>query len=110
MDTRKPIENLTISCSNGVYNATWERDGRQFDFGVLYGYSSNRTYAQMKAIMEEEQGVILPSEIAVKSQFENPKAYKKVCHIPDELIQQKKEANVHYADVKLGQKDTNITL
>ena len=109
MDTKKPIENLTISCANGVYNTTWERDGRQFDFGVLYGYSSNRSYTQMKAIMEEEQGVILPSEIAVKTLYENPKAHKKVCHVPDELIQYKKE-HTHYSDVKFGEKGTNFTL
>lgn len=59
--------NLTVSEANGRWSAAWDRGGRHFTTDELYGCSDKRNYVQLKILLENEQGIVLPSEIALKS-------------------------------------------
>lgn len=69
MVDRKIVDysNLSLSEGNGHWCASWERGGRHFNTDELYGCSQKRSFSQLKSIMENDQGISLPPEIAVKS-------------------------------------------
>ena len=80
--------NLTLSEANGHWCASWERNCRSFNTDELYGCSMKRNYQNLKSILEQDQGIILPAEIAVKScctpQYEMT---RRVYKIDEKLLQ-----------------------
>lgn len=68
-DYRKTVDfsNLSLTEGNGHWCASWERNGRKFNTDELYGCMHKRSFAQLKSIMENDQGIPIPAEIAVKS-------------------------------------------
>lgn len=69
MVDRKIVEysNLQLSEGNGHWCASWERGGRHLNTDELYGCSQKRSFAILKRILEEDHGIVIPPEIAVKS-------------------------------------------
>ena len=98
------VKNLKVYESNGRWSASWDRDGKHFDMDELYGCSHKRTFAQLKNVLDEDHGIILPSEIAVKA-CAIQKGFKNVYAVDDRLITVRKDPKSIQKPVVYGCKD-----
>jgi hypothetical protein len=96
------IDNLKIFEIDGRWTASWDRNGRHFDVDYLYGCGHKRSFAQLKGILEEEHGIILPSELAVKSHAIQ-RGHKNIFVVDEKLLNYHKESKA-FSRVKYSNK------
>ena len=84
-------KNLLVTEVNGRWSASWDRNGMHFDVDYLYGAGHPRSFTTLKGILEEDHGIQLPSELAVKSHAIQ-RGHKNVYEVREELLHYRKEA------------------
>lgn len=86
------IKNLQVTEIKGRWTASWDKDGKHFDIDTLYGCDYPRSFGRLKNILDEDHNIVLPSELAVKSNAIQ-KGFKNVYAVDEKLFTIRKDTD-----------------